>query len=206
MFSRRAAEPQRRFDCNAGRWIASDVLRDSVALREIRQIATKSGNAGDKLEEQWAELSGALPMRVANSVDLKELTGAVVDAAFKLHVGLGPGLLESVYQSILARDLVRRGLHIDTERMISFEYDGMRFASGFRVDILVENLVVVELKSVGQLSPVHSKQLLTYLRLLRLPVGLLINFGAARLKDGIRRVANSYSADPTTNLRGDAER
>lgn len=133
-------------------------------------------------------------MPVVDAVDLKRLTGAIVDAAFKLHVGLGPGLLESVYQSILARDLARRGLHVDSERVISFEYDGMSFDSGFRVDMLVENSIVVELKSVEQLSPVHPKQLLTYLRLLHLPVGLLINFGAARLKDGIRRVANGYPA------------
>ena len=135
-------------------------------------------------------------MRVVNALDLKELTGTIVDAAFKLHVGLGPGLLESVYQSVLARDLVRRGLHVDTERLISFEYDGMRFDSGLRVDLLIEDTVVVELKSLEQLSPVHPKQLLTYLRLLRLPAGLLINFGAARLKDGIRRIANGYPPAP----------
>jgi len=133
-------------------------------------------------------------MRVVNAGDLKGLTGAIVDTAFRLHVGLGPGLLESVYQSILARDLKRRGLQVDTERIVSFEYDGMRFDSGLRVDLLIENSIVVELKSVEHLSPVHPKQLLTYLRLLRLPVGLLINFGAARLKDGIRRVANGYPA------------
>ncbi|HTW32244.1 MAG TPA: GxxExxY protein [Candidatus Sulfotelmatobacter sp.] len=132
---------------------------------------------------------------VVNARDLNVLTGAIVDAAFKLHVGLGPGLLESAYQRILARDLARRGLLVDTERLISFEYDGMRFDSGFRVGMLIENSIVVELKSLEQLSPVHSKQLLTYLRLLRLPVGLLINFGAARLKDGIRRVVNGYPAD-----------
>jgi GxxExxY protein len=135
-------------------------------------------------------------MSFVNAHDLKELTGAIVDSAFKLHVGLGPGLLESVYQSILARDLARRGLHVDAEQVISFEYDGMRFDSGLRVDLLVEHLVVVELKSVDQLLPVHPKQLLTYLRLLRLPVGLLINFGSVRLKDGIRRVVNGYPEGP----------
>jgi GxxExxY protein len=136
------------------------------------------------------------PMGVAKAQDLKGLTGTIVDAAFKLHVGLGPGLLESVYQSILARDLARRGLRVDCERVISFEYDGMRFDSGLRIEMLIENLIVVELKSVEQLSPVHPKQLLTYLRLLHLPVGLLINFGAARLKEGIRRVANGYPVAP----------
>jgi GxxExxY protein len=132
----------------------------------------------------------AHPMSLDDTRDLNGITGAIVDAAFKLHVRLGPGLLESVYQSILARDFARRGLTVNTERLISFEYDGMKFDSGLRVDMLVENTVVVELKSVEQLSPVHQKQLLTYLRLLHLPVGLLINFGAVRLKDGIRRIAN----------------
>jgi iron complex transport system substrate-binding protein len=135
-------------------------------------------------------------MRVVGAEGLRGLSGAIVDAALKLHVGLGPGLLESVYQSVLARDLARRGLHVETGRVVSFEYDGMKFDSGFRVDMLVEDSIVVELKSVEQLSPVHPKQLLTYLRLLRLPVGLLINFGAARLKDGIRRIANGYPAVP----------
>ena len=135
-------------------------------------------------------------MYVVNASDLKGTTGTIVDAAFKLHVGLGPGLLESVYQSILARDLARRGLRVETERVIAFEYDGMRFDSGLRVDMLIEHSIVVELKSVEQLSPVHPKQLLTYLRLLRLPVGLLINFGAPRLRDGIRRIANGYPAGP----------
>ena len=124
--------------------------------------------------------------------DLKFLPGQIVDAAFKLHVGLGPGLLESVYHAVLARDLVRRGMRVESEKAIAFSYDGMLFETGFLVDLLVENTVVVELKSVEERAPVHPKQLLTYLRLLHLPVGLLINFGAVRLKDGIRRVANGF--------------
>jgi len=128
-------------------------------------------------------------MSLGDTRDLDGITGAI-DAAFKLHVGLGPGLLESVYQSILARDLARRGLTVNTGWLIPFEYDGMKFDSGLRVETLVENTVVVELESVEQLSSVNPKQLLTYLRLLHLPVGLLINFGAVRLKDGIRRIAN----------------
>jgi iron complex transport system substrate-binding protein len=139
--------------------------------------------------------TGAIKTHVAGPHDLKALTGTIVDAAFKLHVGLGPGLLESVYQSILARDLARRGLHVETEQLISFEYDGMMFDSGLRVDMLIEKSVVVELKSVEQILPVHPKQLLTYLRLLHLPVGLLVNFGAARFKDGIWRIANGYPAN-----------
>jgi iron complex transport system substrate-binding protein len=124
--------------------------------------------------------------------DLDDITGEIVDAAFKVHVGLGPGLLESVYEAVLARELERRGLVVERQKPFSFEYDGIRFDEGFRVDLLVEGMVVVELKSVEKFSAVHPKQVLTYLRLLHLPVGLLINFGAPTLKEGIQRVVNNY--------------
>lgn len=124
--------------------------------------------------------------------DMDEITGVIVDAAFKLHTGLGPGLLESVYEMVLARELERRGLKVERQKPVSFEFDGMRFDEGFRVDLLVEDCVVVELKSVEKLAPVHPKQLLTYLRLMNLPVGLLLNFGAGTLKEGIDRVVNNY--------------
>jgi iron complex transport system substrate-binding protein len=119
------------------------------------------------------------------------LTGEIVDAALKLHRALGPGLLESVYEALLAKELERRGLRAARQTPISFEYDGLSFRDAFRVDLLVESRVVVELKSVERLAPVHSKQLLTYLRLMNLPVGLLINFGASTLKEGLHRIANS---------------
>ena len=122
--------------------------------------------------------------------DVNLITGQIVDAAYRLHTRLGPGLLESVYEAVLARSLEQRGLHVERQKPVSFEFDGMRFEDAFRVDLLVENLVVVELKSVEKLVPVHPKQVLTYLRLLDLPVGLLINFGAATLKDGVRRISN----------------
>jgi GxxExxY protein len=92
----------------------------------------------------------------------------------------------------LARELERRGLKVVRQQPVSFEFDGLFFDEGLRVDLLVENSVVVELKSVEQLAPVHAKQLLTYLRLLHLPVGLLINFGAASMKEGLRRIVNNY--------------
>jgi len=119
------------------------------------------------------------------------LTGEIVDAALKLHRALGPGLLESVYESLLAKELERRGLRAVRQAPVSFEYDGLSFQDAFRIDLLVESRVIVELKSVERLAPVHSKQLLTYLRLMDLPVGLLINFGAATLKEGLHRIANS---------------
>jgi iron complex transport system substrate-binding protein len=120
-----------------------------------------------------------------------KLTGEVVDAALKLHQALGPGLLESVYEALLAKELERRGLRAARQVAVSFEYDGLAFPAAFRVDLLIESRVVVELKSVERLAPVHSKQLLTYLRLMNLPVGLLINFGAATLKEGLHRIVNS---------------
>jgi GxxExxY protein len=125
-------------------------------------------------------------------LEIDEITGQVVDASFKLHTHFGPGLLESVYELVLARELEQRGLTVERQKPVSFEFDGLRFEDAFRVDLLVEGCVVVELKSVETLAPVHSKQVLTYIRLLNLPVGLLINFGAATMKEGLQRVVNNY--------------
>jgi iron complex transport system substrate-binding protein len=118
----------------------------------------------------------------------------ILDAAFTLHRALGPGLLESVYEAILAHDLERQGLRVIRQMPISFDYDGLHFSDAGRIDLLVEGQIVVELKSVERFAPVHPKQVLTYLRLLKLPLGLLINFGMPMLKDGICRIANSYAA------------
>ena len=126
------------------------------------------------------------------SKELDDITGKIVDAAYHLHVRLGPGLLESVYEQLLERILVGRGLVVERQKVLSFEVDGIRFNRGLRVDLLVEGAVVVELKSVDRLVPVHAKQLLTYLRLLDLRVGLLLNFGAPTMKAGTQRVVNKY--------------
>ena len=137
-----------------------------------------------------------------------DITGQIVDAAYGIHTGFGPGLLESVYEAVVARELERRGLTVERQKPVAFEYDGMRFDEGLRLDLLVEGAVVVELKSVEKLAPVHPKQLLTYLRLLELPVGLLINFGAATLKEGVVRVVNNHvpdaSAAPRLRIHGRA--
>lgn len=129
--------------------------------------------------------------------DVDEITGEIVDAAVKVHAGLGPGLLESVYEMILSRELERRGLKVRCQEPVAFQFDGMYFPEGFRFDLLVEDLVIVELKSVEKLAPVHSKQVLTYLRLLNLHVGLLINFGGATLKEGLHRIVNNYVPSPS---------
>src|SRR5262249_14166247 len=101
----------------------------------------------------------------------------------------------------LARELERRGLRVERQADVSFDFDGMHFDEGLRVDLLVEGVVVVELKSVEKLAPVHSKQVLTYLRLIKLPVGLLINFGGATLKGNVDRIANSYAPPPSASPR-----
>ncbi|HEY0021731.1 MAG TPA: GxxExxY protein [Longimicrobium sp.] len=121
-----------------------------------------------------------------------EVTGIIVDAAYRLHTRIGPGLLENVYEAILAKMLADRGLEIERQKPISFVIDGIHFQDGFRVDLLVERRIVVEIKAIQKLAPVHSKQLLSYLRLMDLQVGLLINFGEERLKEGLHRVVNRY--------------
>jgi len=134
-------------------------------------------------------------------METDDLTGVIVDTAFQMHQGLGPGLLESVYEVVLAAALQRRGLKVERQKPIAFTYDGMEFEEGFRVDLLVEECVVVELKSVEKSNPVHSKQVLTYLRLMKLPVGLLINFGAATFKEGVHRIVNGYIPSASPRLR-----
>ncbi len=135
--------------------------------------------------------------------ELDDITGIIIDSTIKIHKDIGPGLLESVYETILARELDRRGLKVERQKIIRFEYDDMIFEEGFRTDLLVDSRIVLELKSVEKLAPVHNKQLLTYLRLMNLSVGLLINFGAATLKEGLNRVVNNYSPPTSPYLRVD---
>lgn len=134
-------------------------------------------------------------------MEVDDITGAIVDAALKIHIDLGPGLLESVYEAVLAKALQKRGLKVEQQKAIRFEYDGMTFDEGFRIDLLVADTVIVELKSVEKLAPVHGKQILTYLRLMNLPVGLLINFGGATLKEGLQRVVNNLPSSDSPRLR-----
>ena len=122
--------------------------------------------------------------------ELERIARDVVDASMKLHIALGPGLLESVYTIILQRKLVERGYRVEREVGIPVEYEGVKFEMGFRADLIVNGRFIVELKSVEALAPVHAKQLLTYLKLTGFRLGLLINFGEALLKNGIRRIAN----------------
>ncbi|AWI09038.1 GxxExxY protein [Ereboglobus luteus] len=135
------------------------------------------------------------------NLKLDDITGAIIDTAMRIHIDLGPGLLESVYEMILARALEKQGFHVECQKNIRFSYDNMLFEDAFRADLLVEQRVLVELKSVEHLAPVHFKQLQTYLRLMDLRVGLLINFGAATLKEGLRRIVNDLPASASPRLR-----
>ncbi|MCA9607820.1 MAG: GxxExxY protein [Myxococcales bacterium] len=119
------------------------------------------------------------------------VSGVIVDAAIKVHRVLGPGLLESVYERALAHELALRGLKVETQVPIDVVYDGVRMEAGFRADLIVEGIVLVELKSVEHTVPVHKKQALTYARLANLRLALLLNFGARLMKDGITRLANN---------------
>ena len=133
--------------------------------------------------------------------DIDAITGDVIDVALRLHRELGPGLLESVYEIVLAGNLARMGYSVDRQKPIDIEFEGMRFHAAFRIDLLVDGRLLVEIKSVDALSKAHLKQLQTYLRLTRQPVGLLINFGGATLKEGLKRVVNDHIPSASSRLR-----
>ncbi len=120
-----------------------------------------------------------------------EIAKIIVDCAFKIHTSLGPGLLESVYQAALAYELEKRGLRVLLEQPIPVIYEDVRLELGFRADLLVENKVIVETKSIENLAPIHGKILLTYLRMADKKLGLLINFNVELIKNGIKRVVNN---------------
>lgn len=124
--------------------------------------------------------------------DIEPLASLVVDCGFKIHNGLGPGLLESVYEVLLAERLARHGCKVDRQRPIDIRFDGITVKDGFRADLLIDDTLLIEVKSVERLAPVHGKQVLTYLRLLDLPLGLLMNFGGATFKEGIKRIVNGH--------------
>ena len=119
-----------------------------------------------------------------------EIATQIVDAAYKIHTRLGPGLFESAYETVLAYELESRGLQVARQQAIPVVYESVHLQEGFRADIIVENKVIIEIKSLETLHPVHKKQLITYLTLANIRLGLLINFGEVLIKDGIKRIAN----------------
>ena len=132
--------------------------------------------------------------------EVDRISGDVLDLAIRLHRDLGPGLLETVYEMVLAAQLVRTGYAVERQKPVDIEFDGMRFEAAFRIDVLVEGKLLIEIKSVDRLHAAHAKQLLTYLRLTKQPVGLLINFGGATLKEGFRRLVNGHGISASPRL------
>ncbi|MDD5262975.1 MAG: GxxExxY protein [Methylacidiphilales bacterium] len=138
--------------------------------------------------------------------DKECISRVIVDCAFRLHRDLGPGLLESVYEVVLAKLIEEQGFRVQRQVPIPIQYAGFQFEEGFRADLIVEGLVLVELKSVETLAPVYSKQVLTYIRLLNLPIGLLVNFGAATFKEGIKRIVQGRQSFASSCLRVNQDR
>lgn len=124
-------------------------------------------------------------------MELNDITGQIIAAALKVHSTIGPGLLESVYHTCLHHELEKRGLRSATEVPLPVFYDGIRIESKFRIDLIVQDLIIVEIKCADAILPIHKAQLLTYLRLANKPLGLLLNFDVVHMKDGIKRVINN---------------
>ena len=127
---------------------------------------------------------------VSQTPDINALSGAIIGACIEIHKAVGPGLLESAYRECLCYELSVAGLRFEREKPLPIQYKTVKLDCGYRMDVVVENLIVVELKNVERLAPIHSAQLLTYLRLAKLPLGLLINFNVPILAQGVKRIAN----------------
>ncbi len=128
-------------------------------------------------------------------MEIDRISAEVIDASIRIHRELGPGLLESVYETVVAASLERSGLRVERQKPINITFDGIYLEGAFRADLVVDGQLVVEIKSVETIARVHAKQLLTYLRLMKLPVGLLLNFGGETMKEGIRRLVNDHRAE-----------
>ena len=133
--------------------------------------------------------------------DIDAISGDVIDVALRIHRDLGPGLLESVYETVLAGKLIAMGYSVDRQRPIDIEFEGQRFPAAFRIDLLVDERLLIEIKCADALNKAHMKQLQTYLRLTKQPVGLLINFAGATLKEGLKRVVNEHTPSASPRLR-----
>ncbi|MEI5686925.1 GxxExxY protein [Sphingomonas kyungheensis] len=134
-------------------------------------------------------------------VELEAAASDVIDVSLRLHRELGPGLLESVYETVLAAKLTKLGYDVRRQVPVSFEFEELWFEAAFRIDLVIASALLVEIKSVERLNAAHAKQLLTYLRLTKQPLGLLINFGGATLKEGLRRIVNGHTPSASSRLR-----
>lgn len=134
-------------------------------------------------------------------MDIERIASIAIDCGLKIHQRVGPGLLESAYEIVLAHALQQRGLAVQRQLLVPIEFDGLVIDNGFRADILVENILLIEVKAIERLLPVHTKQVLTYLRFLELPLGLLMNFSGDTFKEGLRRVVNHHTEPLLPSLR-----
>jgi len=129
---------------------------------------------------------------VSELPDIEAMASIAVDCGLKLHQRLGPGLLEAAYEKVLAHMLAERGLHVETQKIVPIVVDGLHIEHAFRADIIIEGQLLMEVKSVDRFDPVYAKQVLTYLRLLDIPLGLLMNFSGMTFREGLRRVVNNH--------------
>ena len=123
-------------------------------------------------------------------MEINKITGSIIDSAMKVHTALGPGLLESAYEACLKHELISKNIHVLNQVILPIKYHGIEIEAGYRLDLLVEDEVIVELKAVDKIHPIHEAQLLSYLKLANKKIGLLINFNVPRLKYGIKRIIN----------------
>jgi GxxExxY protein len=125
-------------------------------------------------------------------MDVEQLSAIAVDCGLRVHRDLGPGMLESAYEAVLAHLLAKRGLSVERQKIIPITYDGLIVDQGFRADIVIENKLLIELKAIERLAPVHARQVTTYLKFMNLPVGLLMNFSCEKFTDGLRRIVHNH--------------
>ena len=147
------------------------------------------------LDTSGGDIAGDLfnsALKRTNHSEINAASRVIVDAAMKVHSALGPGLLESAYEACLKHELSKRGLMVASQVMLPVQYDGVAIDAGYRIDLLVEDAVVIELKAVEKVVPIHEAQLLTYLKLSGKKLGLLLNFNVLHMKDGIKRIANNF--------------
>ncbi|WP_374614716.1 GxxExxY protein [Sphingorhabdus sp.] len=133
-------------------------------------------------------------------MDVEELSAIAVDCGLQVHRDLGPGMLESAYETVLAHLLAKRGLNVERQKAVPIAYDGLIIDQGFRADIVIENKLLIELKAVERLSPVHARQVMTYLKFMNLPVGLLMNFSSVKFTEGLRRLVNNHRETSNSRL------
>jgi GxxExxY protein len=190
---------QHRFDDEWDRQFADDA--ESGLLAGLGAAALTEEKCLSHPSDNLRHLAPSRENFSSSLHNVEELSVIVVDCAYKLHVEAGPGLLETVYEMVLAEMLKERGLWVRRQVQVPIELLGLKFDEGFRADLIVEDSLLIELKSVENLLPVHSKQVLTYLRLLHMPLGLLINYGAATFKEGVKRIVNRHDNTSASKLR-----